>query len=313
MSQCIDFDAKGGAGFFGAMGFGVATAAGNARACSAESTGERKQEAEVMRSTTISRRCVSNVGHCPASSKTFVQSMKMNSNWVVIDRNLQKCVPVWSALQKDRQDVVNLLLDAGSANESIALRRIHKFKEVAAKIWHVRVLNAPKLCRKMGPPPEVADLCDRVYSSAYLDMSLEDLPKLWEGLSSLAAIEQDRRKECAAMDFCNNHKQQGECTWQPIVGLNEDHVLMCKCQKHYKGEKCEELIAEKECTCTKWNTCTSHPISWFQDDCNVHGPDYECVDWEYCGFIHGVGAKYKCQKKYMCRPDYEDHDCCSCD
>jgi len=72
----------------------------------------------------------------------------MNSNWVVIDRNLQKCVPVWSALQKDRQEVVTILSDAGYANEIDAVQRIYRFNEIAAKVWHVRVLNAPKLCRK---------------------------------------------------------------------------------------------------------------------------------------------------------------------
>jgi len=116
---------------------------------------------------------------------------------------------------------------------------------------------------------------------------------------------------CAALDNCNHDKAQpqGECQLQRTPNTKA-RFASCSCYQFFTGETCQNRIPRKSCSATRLNTCTAHPIDWYQDDCSRHGLGWKYWRWQHCGFIHGVGGQYICKKDWTCQPEVLGHDCC---
>merc|ERR1719401_340881 len=112
-----------------------------------------------MKSTIISRRCYSNSGNCPTNDKAFLAAIRSNGNWAVIDRKMQKCVSVWDALRGRNEEEI-------AAKAAVMLPQvrepsflIQQFRDVAQKVWHLRVLNLLGLCAEVKPDEGIRAQC----------------------------------------------------------------------------------------------------------------------------------------------------------
>jgi len=307
ISKCFDASAKGGFGFFGVAGFGAGAAAGESQSCGATGEGEGTSSQE------LARRCFPHLKECPGSDTDFNSAMHTNGNWAVIDRNMPQCVPVWDAIQREHGELANTLEAEGGMDEQRARAAVDEFRVLAEKVWHLHVLDLPGICRSLvGPKHELRSKCDEAEEGAHsAKISLERLEALWEGLRCQAGEDETKRKECVALDYCNNDQaqSQGECQWKKVSGTKTE-VAFCSCFPTFTGRRCEEKIAEKKCSLIKNNHCTAHPGNWYQPNCATqHGDGFVYHAWRHCG---GVGGVYwQCIKKWTCQPKTSDDDCCS--
>jgi hypothetical protein len=241
--------------------------------------------------------------------------MQTNGKWAVIDRNMPQCVPLWPAMKVERAGLAATLVDSEGIDLADALKMIDEFRTMAQKIWHLYVLNLPRMCESLNlQEKHLLTQCGRVdhIRDPVDHVSIDEILSLWEGLSRQAGEDQKKRQQCEALDYCNYAKAQpqGECLWREIPDTRMQFAS-CSCFQYFAGETCQTRIPEKNCTVTKVNTCTAHPISWYQDDCSDFGSDWKYDTWQYCGFIHGFGGQYVCKKEWTCQPLTLDDDCCS--
>jgi|ERR1712232_48075 len=127
---------------------------------------------------------------------------------------------------------------------------------------------------------------------------------------------------CAALDNCNRDSKwgrpRGECNWRHIPNTKV-RFASCSCYPHFTGERCQTRIPGLKCSKTKKNSCTIHPIDWYQDDCSIHGALWKYESWEHCRVdlrkhkidAAPIGGRYICRKDYTCHPKTVGHDCCS--
>mmetsp|Transcript_2219 Transcript_2219/g.5492 ORF Transcript_2219/g.5492 Transcript_2219/m.5492 type:complete len:1164 (-) Transcript_2219:203-3694(-) len=313
ISKCFDFDIEGSGGFFSLVGFGRMSAAGGKQLCQASGDGTSSQEQDLIRDTRLSRRCFPQLAQCPASDRDFNSAMQANGNWAVIDRNMPQCVPIWDAVKRERVGLAAALTDTDGIDMADALAVVDQFRDMAQKIWHVYVLNLPQMCKSLDVPQALQAQCARVEHNQdpVEHVSLGTILSLWERLTLQAGDDQKKRQQCAALDYCNYGMAEphGECQWRAIPGTKIE-TAYCSCYRYFTGATCQTRIPEKTCKRTKRNSCTSHPMGWFQDDCEAHGSGWEYDTWEFCGFITGVGGQYVCKKEWKCQPTTPDSDCC---
>merc|ERR1711963_227255 len=154
------------------------------------------------------------------------------------------------------------------------------------------------MCKSLDVPEALQAQCAKVEhnQNPVEHVSLGTILSLWERLTLQAGDDQKKRQQCAALDYCNYGMAEphGECQWRAIPGTKIE-TAYCSCYRYFTGATCQTRIPEKTCKRTKRNICTSHPMGWFQDDCEAHGSGWEYDTWEFCGIITGLGGQYICK------------------
>jgi len=217
-------------------------------------------------------------------------------------------------MRRERVGLAAALVDSEGIDTADALKMVDEFRTMAQKIWHLYVLNLPQMCKSLNTPESLRPECERVEhtNDPVANMRLDAILSLWGNLNRQTADDRKKQQECAALDFCSygQAEPQGQCQWREMPDTKMQFAS-CECYQYFTGEKCETRIPEKTCVETKRNTCTAHPIDWYQDDCGDYGSDWEYDTWKSCGFIPGFGGQYICKKEWTCQPLTADQDCCS--